>query len=112
MAILMKVADLFTTPQGLVINGTNQEFSNIQEPELRNLLRSLTSFWFTDPAGISHQLNLIDTKITTSIGDIYNLHLLVENNSLSKLLTIGQTIYYEQIEEDSSQVKSHKILTR
>lgn len=106
MPVLMKVGDLFTTPKGLVINGTNEKFPNHSELELRNLVLQIGAIHFTTSTGITHQLDLIDTKITTSLGDGHNIHLLVENNSISQLIKVGEAIYYDSRKDRSSMAQS------
>jgi hypothetical protein len=96
---LMKIGNIFETPRGLVIGGTNAELDCVTAPVLRNILEKLKTVHLQNSLDID-QVDVLGVEISNSIGNNLNIHLLVSSLKLTDVKE-GIMVYSDDIADNT-----------
>jgi hypothetical protein len=94
MLELMSVGDILESPRGIVIAGVNPQFENVSISVVVEILKKIDEIYFFNQDQVVKRISVLDRRTTYSIGNNFNIFLLLSENQLQKVPKSGTTIYY------------------
>lgn len=93
MIELFKVGHLLKSPQGLVLGGANPKLNEVEISELQSVLKKLDTISLSEKTGKHQVVGVKDVKVSSSVGDNINIHLLLHEKDLRALPSEGTVVY-------------------
>jgi hypothetical protein len=102
MLELMNLGDVIESPEGLVIGGVNQRFENVSISVVMNILQGIDKIYFLSQEQKLEVASVLNKKVSFSIGNNFNIFLLLGECAAEKMPENGAIIYCDQIVEFSN----------
>jgi hypothetical protein len=93
MIELMKLGDIIETPKGVVFAGANANFENIPYSTIKKILNNISNINYVDRQGIPRSNKVLDVELHPSIGNNFNIFLLIDGYDTKNSPEKSEIIY-------------------
>jgi hypothetical protein len=102
MLELMRIGDVIKSQNGIVFGGTNEKFENISYLKIKKILQIVSKVDYIDKHQIQRSVKIVSSELHSSIGNNFNIFLLIDEFDPEKIPDVGEVIYCGESEELNS----------
>jgi hypothetical protein len=99
MLELMKLGDIIQTPKGIVFAGINEKFESVSYSVIRKILDNVLDINYISCQGTQRSDRVSDIDLHPSIGNNFNIFLLMNEYDIKNSPKKGESIYCQNNEE-------------
>lgn len=107
MLELMKIGDIIENSTGIIFAGTNEKFENVSYSIVKRILTNISTIDYIDKHQVPRSTQVIALELHPSIGNNFNIFLLVKESDIEKSPKDGEIIYCAENDELSSILLNH-----
>lgn len=96
MLELMEIGDVIETPKGIVLAGANPKFENVPLPIVMKILKNINIIHYFDRSQTSRESQVLDIQVHSSIGNNFNIFLLLSESDIEKMPENGVVIFCDE----------------
>ncbi len=108
MLELIVIGDVFESPKGIVLAGTNNNLNNITVDIIAKILLNIDSVFYVDRNRISRHYQVLETQFNFSVRNNFNFFFMIDESSVKNTPEENEVIYCQENEELTKILRNRK----